>query len=178
VVVSQTLPRVAFEMAAGSGPHSDHTGDTWFRDTHNGIFRIGGLVRTFTFGNRVASIARVEYSVPGMGDRIDNCALAPNQTCRRYFPDTDGPSVGLGALASATARILIGAEAGVLRSGANRYVAVNASYALFSHVTAVVDWRYFSLTYAAGPQASPGGTVPAVDSRVFFRPVQLGVRVF
>src|SRR5262245_45841492 len=178
VLVGQTLPRVAFEMAAGSGPHSERAGETWFNDTPHGIFRIGGLIRGATFGSRVAAIARVEYSVPGMGDRVSVCGLAPNMTCRQYFPETDGLAIGLGALAAATSRVLIETEVGALRSAANRYVAVNASYALFSHGGAVGDCRYYDLSYAAGPNQSPGGAVPAVHSRVFFRPAQLGVRVF
>jgi len=178
VLVGQTLPRVAFEMAAGSGPHSDHAGETWFNDTHHGIFRIGGLIRGATFGSRVAAIARVEYSVSGMGDKLAICGFAPNGTCREYFPETDGLSLGLGALASANSRVLVGAEAGFLRSASNRYVAVNASYALFSHVAVLADWRYFDLDYASHP-FTPGSPRPTpVETRVFFRPIQFGVRVF
>ena len=174
---AQAMPRVVVEIAAGSGPHSERAGETWFRDTHHGILRIGGLIRGPTLGKRVAPTARVEYSVAGMGDHLNNCAFAPNMTCRQYFPETDGVVIGLGALGAATSRVLIGAEAGFLRSAANRYVAVNASYALFSHVAAVVDWRYFSLEYASS-QTIPGSPSAAVETRVSFRPIQLGVRVF
>lgn len=123
------------------------------------------MIRAVTFGNRVTSIARVDYSVPGNGDRIDNCALAPNGTCREYFPKTDGPSFGLGVLASVMPRIVVGVDGGFFRTSANRYVALNVSYAWSAHVAALVDWRYINLEYVG-------------DSRVSFRPAQLGVRVF
>jgi len=171
---------VAVEMAAGLGPHSERAGETWFRDTHRGMLRIGGLIRGPMFGDRVAAIARFEYSVRGPGDQLDDCPIAPNETCKEYFPNTSGPSIGLGALASATSHVLIGVDAGLVRSFANRYVAVNASYAISSHVAVLVDWRYLKLEYTSWPfpLAADSFRPAPVATRVSFRPVQLGMRVF
>jgi hypothetical protein len=161
---AQTVPLASFELAAGWGPHSARSGDTYFHDTKGGILRIGGTLRLFAIVDRLASIARIDYNVPGMGDKISVCIIAPNGTCRRYFRDTDGFSLGLGAQMAPVSRVLVGLAAGTFRSVHNRYVAVDASYGVFSHVAALVEWRYMDLEYGSG-------------GRVWFRPIQVGVRL-
>jgi hypothetical protein len=166
-------------MAGGLGPHSERAGETWFRDDYRGISRIGGLIRGPTFGNRVAAIGRFEYSIRGRDDQLADCQLAPNRTCKAYFLDTGGPSVGLGAIASPTPGVWFGVDAGLLRSSANRYVALNAAAALSNHVAFLVDWRYYSLAYASRPVGPSSVPLPSkVHQRVSFRPIQLGLRVF
>src|SRR5262245_9691594 len=180
VVAAQAIPGVAFEMAGGLGPHSERAGETWFNDTRGGIFRVGGMLRAVTIGNRVAATARVDYSVPGTSDELAICVSAPNETCRTDFAKTDGLSVGLGALASPAPGVLFGVDVGVLRSSANRYVALNASIAIASHVAVLVDWRYLNLEYTSWPfpLAADSFRPAPVATRVSFRPVQLGMRVF
>jgi hypothetical protein len=166
-------------MAGGLGPHSERAGETWFRDDYRGISRIGGLIRGPTFGNRVAAIGRLEYSIRGRDDQLADCQLAPNRTCKAYFLDTGGPSVGLGAIASPTPGVWFGVDAGFLRSSANRYVALNAACALSNHVAFLIDWRYYSLQFASSSSGASSPSVPAaVDARASFRPIELGLRVF
>ena len=179
VVAAQAIPRVAFEVAGGLGPHSERAGETWFRDKSSGTRRIGGLIRGPTFGNRVAAIARVDYSPRGQDSQLLDCLLAPNRTCKEYFLNTGGPSAGLGVLALATPGVWVGGDAGFLRSSANRYVALNASYAVSTHLAAVVDWRYYSFKYTSRPIGPSSVPLPSkVDQRVSFRPIELGLRVF
>jgi len=166
VARAQTIPRVAFELAGGSGPHSDRQGETYFRDAHSNILRLGAAVRLLTIADRVAPVVRVDYHVPNMAVTTSICLIAPNDSCRRPFPQTDGFSVGLGAVVMPTAPLLIGATAGFARSAnSRRYFAVNASYQVLKHLAALVDWRYIDVRY--GP-----------SGRVWFRPVQAGVRVY
>jgi hypothetical protein len=166
-------------MAGGLGPHSERAGETWFRDDYRGISRIGGLIRGPTFGNRVAAIGRFEYSIRGRDDQLADCQLAPNRTCKAYFLDTGGPSVGLGAIASPTPGVWFGVDAGFLRSSANRYVVLNAACALSNHVAFLIDWRYYSLQFASSSSGASSPSVPAaVDARASFRPIELGLRVF
>lgn len=180
LVAAQPIPRVAFEMAGGLGPHSERAGETWFNDTRSGILRVGGTVRAITIGNRVAAIARADYSVvPRASDRTLLCTLAPNMTCRMDFAKTGGLSLGVGAQASPTPGVWFGVDAGVLRSSANRYVALNAAAALSNHVAFLIDWRYYSLAYASRPIGPSSVPLPSVvDQRVSFRPIELGLRVF
>ena len=165
VLTAQDVRPVTVEVAAGSGPHTERSGDTWFRDTHNGILRVGGAFRLPTVSNRFAAVARVDYNVPGMGDRLADCPPAPNGTCRKYFPETDGFSLGAGVLTSVMPRALLGVSFGFFRSAANRYVALSASYEVAKHLAALVEWRYIDLEYSD-------------DGRVSYRPIQVGVRVY
>jgi hypothetical protein len=164
-VHAQAIGRVSFEVAAGGGPNSERSGETWFRDTQSAILRAGATVRFATIGDRVAAIARVDYDAPAMGDRLTDCEPAPNGSCRAYFPDMSGFAIGAGAVMAPTSRLLIGASGGVFRALANRYVALDVSYDMFRHVAAITEWRYMSRQFG-------------VAGRVSFRPIQIGARVF
>jgi hypothetical protein len=161
---AQEFPRVAVEFAAGKGSHSARSGETWFRDSVGGIVRVGGLIRLLSFG-RVAAVARLDYNMPSMADAITDCRPAPNGSCRRYFPTTDGGSVGVGAIVATLPHLRLGGSAGFFRSRANPYTAVNASLQLAKHFDAVTELRYFTLPFESGP-------------RVWFRPLELGFRVY
>lgn len=49
-ISAQSIPRIAVEVAAGSGPHSERSGEMWFRDTLGGILRAGASIRVGTIG--------------------------------------------------------------------------------------------------------------------------------
>jgi hypothetical protein len=165
VALAQKVPLIAVEVAAGTGSHSESSGQTWFREPHKEIFHIGSVVRLVHARPRFAAIGRLEYNSGGMADQTSDCPLAPNGTCRRYFPKTEGWAGGLGLAAAITSRLNIELGIGAIRSTANRYVSAGASVAFATHFAALAEWRYFDLQYAG-------------DRRVSFRPVQAGIRVF
>jgi hypothetical protein len=118
-----------------------------------------------TLANRFAPLVRMDLFSGGMADQLSDCPPAPNGSCRRYFPRTDGVAYGAGVLSSLTSRGQVETTAGFLHSTDNHYFAVSASYRVVNHVAALVDWRYFDLAYVPG-------------DRVTFRPWQFGVRFF
>ena len=165
VALAQRVPLIAVEVAAGTGSHTESSGETWFREPNKAIVHIGGVVRIANAGPRFATIGRIEYNSGGIAGDTSDCLLAPNGTCRRYFPKTEGWAGGFGLAAVMTSRLNVEIGIGAIRSTANRYVTAGASFALASHFAVLAEWRYFDLQYAG-------------DRRVSFRPIQAGIRVF
>jgi hypothetical protein len=163
VTSAQEVPLFTFDVAMGSGPHTDRVGATWFRKDHNYIYHVGGAVRLARFAERFGAIVRVDLSSGGMADQLADCPPAPDGSCRRYFPKTGGPSIGAGVASAVFSDVFVEATAGVIRSTNNRYVGVAASYRLGGHLALVADWRYFSREYGA--------------ERVWYRPLQVGIRI-
>jgi hypothetical protein len=164
VLTAQEVPRFTFDVAMGSGPHSERVAAHWFKKDHNVIFHLGGAVRLATFAKRFGAIMRVDLNSGGMADNIGVCEPAPDGTCRQYFPKTGGPSIGVGVASAVFSDVFVETTVGVIRSTTNRYVGVAASYRLGGHLGLVADWRYFSREY------SP-------DERVWYRPLQFGIRI-
>jgi hypothetical protein len=165
LAAAQNIPVVAVEVAAGTGSHSERSEETWFRNAHKQIFHIAGIVRLATGGSRFATVGRIEYNSGGMADETSDCPLAPDGSCRRYFPKTEGWTGGLGLAAVLTSRLNLEVGAGVIQSIANRYVSAGVSFALGSHFGVLAEWRQFDLVYAG-------------DRRIWFRPIQAGIRFF
>lgn len=163
-VNAQPVPRVMLEVAYGQGAHSQRNGSAWFRTNKRGMLRVGGYVRAWPADSRFAPTLELGYSVPSMADKTDDCPLAPDGSCRVYFPKTDGAFLGVGAHGLALPGIMIGASIGVFGADRGQYVSLNAAWRMRRHLGLVADWRHIQVAHEGGKLA--------------YRPVQLGLRLF
>jgi len=162
-VSAQTSPSWGLTLSVGEGPHTRQAGDVYFLDDAVGNSRIAVFGR-LTPARRAWVVVQGEL-VPGkIGDRLSICYLAPNGSCREYFPNQDGigASVGVGTRASAfTGMLLLG----------------GGSYAQHARTFADLDLgfsvsRHFSLT-ATSRQMT---WVEPQYGRLWYRPILIGLR--
>jgi hypothetical protein len=162
---AQSVPAVSADLTAGAGSTSTHAGDTWFRAANAGMVsadlavRIGGAART-----RVVVVLGYSLDVAS-GDHLTDCPLAPNGGCKGYFPNTFGPSIGVGLRQALGQRGLVGVSAGVASYASQaRFAEVDASWRIVSHLAIVGEFRYIDMPF--------GG------QRAWFLPLTFGARLY
>ena len=161
---AQTIPRFSAELTAGNGTRPVNVGQVWYSTpARESYLRTGVAIRIGSPG-RVRPVLTGDYSHDFRGDQISLCGLAPNGTCIQYFPNTDGPSGGVGVRAMLHRRLVVGAGAGVARySEAAQYVEGEAAIGLTRHVQLLAHWRRLAWREPAG-------------GRIWFQPLTFGVR--
>lgn len=162
---SQTVPRGSLDYMVGAGKRSAFSGDAWYylpnRQTFSrltGTLRIGGPGRV-----RPVLLAGMSFDV--RGDEVALCGLAPNGTCRRGFPATNGPFAAAGVEGALTTRLSVTAAAGVGRNDVSMpFVALRSSVRLTKHVSAGGEFRHMRWRDAA-------------RRSVWYQPIGFGIRV-
>jgi hypothetical protein len=165
---AQSVPLVSGDLDVGAGSTSARAGDVYFRTTNTYLasadlaIRIGGAGKT-----RPVVVLGYSFGVFG-GDYTTDCALAPNGSCKGRFPNTYGPSVGVGLRQILGQRGMVGVAAGVASYDSQaRFAEVDASWRLVSHLAVVTELRYIDL--------SVGGSGGA---HAWFLPLTLGARLY
>ena len=158
---AQTVPLISGEVTIGAGSTSSHGGNTWFRTASSTslstelAIRIGGVGRT-----RVVAV--LGYSPDAFPtDHATDCPLAPNGTCKGYFPNTHGPEIGVGLRQVLGQNSLIGVNVGIASYASQaRFAEFEASWRIASHFGLVGKFRYLDM--------------PFEGDRVWFAPITAG----
>jgi hypothetical protein len=162
---AQSVPLIAVDAEAGSGPSTAVAGETWYLKNRAGQTRIALALRLGSAG-RVRPVLIVEQSLDfATGDRVTLCVRAPNGTCLAWFPGVSGPAAALGVRAALSPAFLAGLSAGVGKySSTVRFVGVDLSARVIPHLSIVAELRHVIWRDAAGHP-------------LWMRPVTLGLRV-
>lgn len=163
-IQSQTVPAISGDLTIGAGPTAEHIGDTFFRTSSATMFRADLAVRLGGAGQtRVVAVLGYSFDL-FPADQLTDCPLAPNGTCKSYFPNTFGPSIGVGLRHAFGNLSQVGATIGVAwYSSQARFAALDASFRISPH---------FSLVGRASYIDMPLGT-----HRAWFEPLSAGVRI-
>jgi hypothetical protein len=159
------VPKWSFEVAAGSGPRTEHTGSVYYVGDRTSVIR-------FALGYRVGPARRIvphltlEAGPNLAGDKLAICRATPNGTCREDFADNGAFGVGVGAKMAVLPRFLVGAQVGGGAYGpsARAFVEGNAAVRLGSHVALASTIRYMRWTQDGNAH--------------WFSPLTLGVQFF
>jgi hypothetical protein len=148
---AQSVPLLSFDAAIGRGPHSEAAGNVWFRSAVNLTPRIALALRLGSAG-RVRPVLIVERTVDaGANGYTADCALAPDGSCRAWFPRTFGNAAALGIRAALPLNFLAGLFAGVGNySSRVRFAGADLSAELIPHVSIVAELRHVVWHDAAG----------------------------
>ena len=120
---AQAAPHVTIDLSYGGGGHSESAGATWYRGDPNVHPRLAVAALSAPW-RHIAGVLSLEYiGQLGAGDATSDCPLAPNGTCRKYFPRLQGRGLTLGARTT-TRALTIGLGFG--RVGGFRWSAVDA----------------------------------------------------
>lgn len=121
--------------------------------------RVGG-------GGKTRVVVELGYSFDlAPSDQATDCPLAPNGSCKSYFPNTFGPSIGVGLRQVIGQGGLVGVTAGVASySSTARYAEIDASWRLAPHFALVGKFRYIDMAFGA--------------QRVSFEPLTVGARLY
>jgi hypothetical protein len=162
---AQRVARFAFDAIGGSGLRSERSGDSWFRSPNReGFVRVSGTLRLGGPG-RVRPVLVAAYDVGPMGDEVLICGLAPDGSCFRYFPETGGPSLGVGVDAAITSRLGAAVVAGVAHTDVNLpFVGVRGTVGVLRRVALVAEYRHLAWR-------------DREQRRVWFQPFGVGIRV-
>ena len=156
--------QVSGELIVGNGVHTEHVGDTWY---HYKRSQFGSIAVGLTLPGigRLQPVVMVDRSSTIAGDQTAICAIAPNGTCKRYFPGLAGYSAGAGVRARLTKALDLDLVGGIgSMSGPSRYVAANLAVALFRHVRIVAGTRHIVIQHSSG-------------NDLWWRPVTVGLRI-
>jgi hypothetical protein len=164
-VRAQDVPLVAGDLTVGSGATSTHVGATWFRSTTAAMVNADLAIRLGGSGTTRAVLV-LGYSIDAApSDQADDCPLAPNGTCKSYFPNTFGPSVGVGLRQALGSGGLLGATVGVASySGQAAFAEADASWRFAPHLAVLAEFRYVNMAFSG--------------QRVWFDPLSAGVRLY
>ena len=162
---AQSVPAVSVDLDGGHGSTSARAGDSYFRTTNSSwvsadlAIRIGGA-------GQLRPVVVLGYSFKGLaGDHTSDCPLAPNGGCLEYFPNTYGPSIGVGLRQALGKWALIGVTAGVASYDRQaRFAEIDASLRVASHLAVVSEFRYIDL--------------PVGSARAWFTPLTFGARFY
>lgn len=162
-LMAQSTPRFTAELTDGSGGHSDFAGATWYRSDRNIQSRLAVALLTAPRHHLAAFISGEYAGQYGAGDELTDCEIAPNGTCRKYFPGLEGRGVIVGARAYVHDLTL---GVGVGRVGGLSWDAVDGDVelGLGRHIGVVAAARR---AWRSGPDAQP----------IAFWPFNLGSRV-
>jgi hypothetical protein len=162
VTQAQTVPLFTLEIAGGSGRTSARSAETWYHRTNASMFRASGAVRIGGAG-ATRPVVVLEHSFDVRGDEVSICVMAPNGTCRAYFPRTSGPSLGVGLRRALGQRWLIGVVVGLSSYGSQaQFAAADVAWKLVKHVGVMSEFRSVRLR--------------AEGEHVSFRPLTFGLR--
>ena len=137
---AQATPRLSVDLSYGFGGHSESAGSTWYRGEANVHPRLA-VAATIAQRSHLAALLSAEYvGQLGAGDAIDSCSIAPNGSCRRYFPRLQGAGLTIGGRSSVGAFTF---GLGLGRVGGFRWnaVDVDVDYKLADHVGFLVAGR-------------------------------------
>ena len=167
VASGQSVPLVSVEVTGGGGAHSANTQNIYFVGQNAQLWRLAGMVRLGSAG-RVRPVLSAEYA-PGCGmgwgcGHYAICYIAPNGTCKEWFVDPMGYSVG-GGVSAAPNRFLTGSITTGMGFFQQRayYLAGNLSLRLVPHVAIVADARHILSTDGRG-------------GRTWFFPISFGLK--
>lgn len=148
----------------GQGWHPLHVGEVWYLfNGRQAYIRSGAAVRLGSPG-QVRPVVTIDYSHNVRGDQLSICGIAPNGTCREYFPATHGPSIGLGVRALLQPRTTIGVGVGVaFYESTAGFAEAEMAVRLTRRVHALVHVRQLKWRDE--------------ELRLWFRPVTVGVRL-
>ena len=140
-------------------------GEIWYLVPAREPYARAGVAARLGPPGRIRPVLSADYSFDVRGDQVAICWVAPNGTCRRYFPNTKGLAVGLGVRGAVLSRFVLGAGVGRARyAETTTYVEADAGIALVRHVYAVAHMRRLTWRDPAGP-------------RLWYCPRTFGVRV-
>lgn len=162
---AQHVPRFAVDVIGGSGLRNTRSGDTYFAfDNREGFLRVSGTLRLGGPG-RVRPVLVAAYDVGPMGDQVGICGLAPNGSCFQHFPETGGPSLGVGVDAAITSRLGAAVVAGVAHTDVTLpFVGVRGTVGVVRRVALVAEYRHLAWR-------------DREQRRVWFQPFGVGIRV-
>jgi hypothetical protein len=162
---AQQVPRFAADVIGGSGLRNTRSGDTYFAfDNREGFLRVSGTLRLGGPG-RVRPVLVAAYDVGPVGDQVSICGLAPNGSCFQYFPETGGPSLGVGVDAAITSRLGAAVVAGVAHTDVTLpFVGVRGTVGVVRRVALVAEYRHLAWR-------------DREQRRVWFQPFGVGIRV-
>lgn len=161
---AQTVPLLSGDLEVGGGSTSARAGDLYFQSTHAGMINSDLAIRLGTAGHtRPVLIVGYSYAL-FPGDHVSICEIAPNGSCKGYFPNTYGPSVALGVRQTLGELALIGVSAGIASYQSQaRFAEFDASIRLMPHFSLLGKARYIDL--------------PVSGARAWFTPITFGARL-
>jgi hypothetical protein len=156
--------QVSADVMVGSGLHTEQAGNVWYHYNRS-MFGSVAIALTFPGRGRLHPLLGFDRSSTIAGDAVAICGLAPNGTCRQYFPGLAGYSAGAGIRAHLINALALDLSGGLgSMSGPSRHVAANLAFALSRHARIVAGARYIVIHHSSG-------------NKLWWFPVSAGLRV-
>ena len=170
-----TLPLLTVDGQLGDARHPERSGATYYRSNNIGLARVAVGVRLGPAAG-FRPVAVLDYfSHFGMGDHVSDCRYAPNGTCKQYFPDVSGFTVGIGVRNTLGKVITVGLIGGIGRYHMGGHHLPNESLTGF-HADAELALRFMK---HAGMVLNVRHveTGKFKDARMWYRPILIGLRL-
>jgi hypothetical protein len=170
------LPFITLDALVGGSSNPQRSGPTFYRSEHpkHHVARVAVAIR---IGPRAGlrPVAVLDYSGAwGGGDLVTNCDLAPNFSCRQYFPRISGVAVGIGVRHAVGSRITVGVTGGagryttpdplLWRNSTGFHADVDLSLRFLKRAGVVLNVRHVEFEKFQG-------------ARMWYRPVTVGLRI-
>ena len=152
------------DFLAGSGARTEHAADTYYLGSRSSFASVAIAVALPGVGRFRPLVVGDRSSSWGAGDQVSICGIAPNGTCRKYFPGLAGYSAGAGIrtrLAEVVDLDVVGGLGSM--SGRSEYAAASLAVGP-AHVRLVGGIRHIVVHHESG-------------NSLWWRPVTVGLRL-
>jgi hypothetical protein len=150
IAMAQETSIVSFALAVGVGPRTERSGDVYYRGGRSGMLRFSSLIR-LPFTGKVRPVLHMEAIPAFATDRLSDCPLAPNGTCREHFPSSAGIGAAVGAaMAHATGSTTLLVGAGKYGDRSRKFAEAETAFLLSRSSAATFGLRYMAWTEVDG----------------------------